>query len=152
MHRTSSHHADFAAADSSLYIYLFHVTNHPLTRSLLYHLSHKPCTSSGTMFSSPTPASGSRTLAANTLRNAGLIDRDAQMHDASDNPGGRKRSSRVRTHRVRKTEPSGASARPVRRSFLILLFTPLHCSIAILGTKTSIWQKAPLLQGNGHLL
>ena len=71
------------------------------------------------MFSSPTPASGSRAIAANALRNAGLIDRDAQMLDASDNPGGRKGSSRARAHRARKKESSGASARPVSSSFLV---------------------------------
>ena len=77
-----------------------------------------------TMFSSPTPASGSRAIAANALRNAGLIDRDAQMLDASDNPGGRKGSSRARTHRARKKESSGASARPVSSSFLMHVLLP----------------------------
>jgi hypothetical protein len=76
------------------------------------------------MFSSPTPASGSRAIAANVLRNAGLIDRDAQMLDASDNPGGRKGSSRARAHRARKKESSGASARPVSSSFLMHVLLP----------------------------
>ncbi|KAJ4480005.1 hypothetical protein J3R30DRAFT_3701151 [Lentinula aciculospora] len=53
------------------------------------------------MFSSPTPAPGSRTLASNALRNAGLIDRDAKMRDATDKPGGRKGSSKTRSHRTR---------------------------------------------------
>ncbi|KAJ3867011.1 hypothetical protein EV359DRAFT_35403 [Lentinula novae-zelandiae] len=53
------------------------------------------------MFSSPTPAPGSRTLASNALRNAGLIDRDAKMRDATDKPGGRKGSSKARSHRTR---------------------------------------------------
>ncbi|KAG6884983.1 hypothetical protein C0993_006815 [Termitomyces sp. T159_Od127] len=55
------------------------------------------------MFSSPTPAPGSRAIATNALRNAGLIgaDRDATMRDATDKPGGRKASSKIRSHRPR---------------------------------------------------
>ncbi|TFK35547.1 hypothetical protein BDQ12DRAFT_725837 [Crucibulum laeve] len=52
-------------------------------------------------FSSPTPAPGSRALASTALRNAGLIDRDATMRDVSDKPGGRKGSSKIRSHRNR---------------------------------------------------
>ncbi|SJK99733.1 uncharacterized protein ARMOST_03044 [Armillaria ostoyae] len=54
------------------------------------------------MFSSPTPAPG--TLASNTLRKAGLIDRDATMRDVTDKPGGRKGSSKIRSHRTRAIE------------------------------------------------
>ncbi|KAG6816643.1 hypothetical protein H0H87_004389 [Tephrocybe sp. NHM501043] len=54
------------------------------------------------MFSSPTPAPGSRAIASNALRNAGLIerdrDRDATMRDLTDKPGGRKASSKIRSH------------------------------------------------------
>ncbi|KAK7044087.1 nuclear mRNA export, poly(A)+RNA binding protein [Paramarasmius palmivorus] len=53
------------------------------------------------MFSSPTPAPGSRTLATKALRKAGLIDQDAQMRDATDKPGGRKGTSKIRSHRPR---------------------------------------------------
>ncbi|KAH7925856.1 hypothetical protein BV22DRAFT_1010410 [Leucogyrophana mollusca] len=53
------------------------------------------------MFSSPTPASGSRTLATKTLKSAGLIDRDERMRDVSDKPGGRKGTSKIRSHRAR---------------------------------------------------
>lgn len=53
------------------------------------------------MFSSPTPAPGSRAIAASALRSAGLIDRDAQMRDVADKPGGRKGSSKIRSHRPR---------------------------------------------------
>ncbi|KAJ3758994.1 hypothetical protein EV360DRAFT_42749 [Lentinula raphanica] len=53
------------------------------------------------MFSSPTPAPGSRTLASNAFRNAGLIDRDAKMRDVSDKPGGRKAHIKPRSHRTR---------------------------------------------------
>ncbi|KAF7327415.1 hypothetical protein MKEN_00319300 [Mycena kentingensis (nom. inval.)] len=54
------------------------------------------------MFSSPTPAPGSRTIAANALRSAGLTaePRDATMRDVSA-PTGRKASSKHRSHRVR---------------------------------------------------
>ncbi|KAF9007555.1 hypothetical protein BDQ17DRAFT_1422910 [Cyathus striatus] len=48
-----------------------------------------------------TPAPGSRAIAANALRNAGLIDRDATMRDVSDKPGGRKGTSKIRSHRPR---------------------------------------------------
>ncbi|KAG5644653.1 hypothetical protein DXG03_008035 [Asterophora parasitica] len=53
------------------------------------------------MFSSPTPAPGSRAIASNALRSAGLIDRDAKMRDLTDKPGGRKASSKIRSHRPR---------------------------------------------------
>ncbi|KAJ7284540.1 hypothetical protein C8J57DRAFT_1288772 [Mycena rebaudengoi] len=53
------------------------------------------------MFSSPTPAPGSRALATNALRGAGLMDRDATMRDVSDKPTGRKPATKHRPHRVR---------------------------------------------------
>ncbi|KAI0040094.1 NTF2-like protein [Auriscalpium vulgare] len=54
------------------------------------------------MFQTPPPAaSGSRTLASNALRKAGLIDRDERMRDASEKQGGRKGSSKLRSHQSR---------------------------------------------------
>lgn len=54
------------------------------------------------MFSSPKAATGGRTLAANALRSAGLIDKDERMKDISaDRPGGRKGVSKNRSHRPR---------------------------------------------------
>ncbi|KAJ7183222.1 hypothetical protein C8R46DRAFT_1066309 [Mycena filopes] len=54
------------------------------------------------MFSSPTPAPGSRALATNALRGAGLmVDRDTTMRDVSDKPTGRKPTTKHRTHRSR---------------------------------------------------
>ncbi|KAJ7690139.1 hypothetical protein B0H17DRAFT_1065625 [Mycena rosella] len=53
------------------------------------------------MFSSPTPAPGSRALATNALRGAGLIDRDATMRDVSSKPTGRKPATKHRPHRAR---------------------------------------------------
>lgn len=54
------------------------------------------------MFSSPTPAPGSRALATNALRGAGLmVDRDTTMRDVSDKPTGRKPASKHRPHRAR---------------------------------------------------
>ncbi|KAI1797343.1 NTF2-like protein [Ganoderma leucocontextum] len=45
-------------------------------------------------FSSPTPAPGSRAIATNALRRAGLMDQDTKMRDmSSDKPGGRKGSA-----------------------------------------------------------
>lgn len=63
------------------------------------------------MFSSPT---SSRTLATTTLKGAGLIDSDTRMRDATtDKPGGRKGTSKIRTHRIRPIdaykEPHGPS-------------------------------------------
>ncbi|KAL1937475.1 hypothetical protein VTO73DRAFT_13198 [Trametes versicolor] len=52
-------------------------------------------------FSSPTPAPGSRAIAANALRRAGLIDQDAKMRDASVKPsrkGAPKQSTRPRAN------------------------------------------------------
>ncbi|KAF5392214.1 hypothetical protein D9757_001432 [Collybiopsis confluens] len=67
------------------------------------------------MFSSPTPAPGSRALASNALRNAGLMDRDANMKDLTDKPGGRKGSGKTRSHRPRpidayKQDPNSAKS------------------------------------------
>ncbi|KII89808.1 hypothetical protein PLICRDRAFT_39982 [Plicaturopsis crispa FD-325 SS-3] len=53
------------------------------------------------MFSSPTPAPGSRKVASNALRSAGLIDHDERMRDVTDKPGGRKGTSKFRSHRPR---------------------------------------------------
>ncbi|KAF5342152.1 hypothetical protein D9611_001419 [Ephemerocybe angulata] len=55
------------------------------------------------MFSTqtPPPPTGSKAIAANALRSAGLIDKDTQMRDATDKPGGRKGSSKIRSHRNR---------------------------------------------------
>jgi len=76
------------------------------------------------MFSSPTPASGSRTIANTALRSAGLIDRDTAMHDITDRPGGRKGSSKTRSHSHRsraldvssKKDLLGSGPRPVSNS------------------------------------
>lgn len=53
------------------------------------------------MFSTPPPAPSSRNIAANALRGAGLIDHDQKMRDSADKPGGRKGSSKIRSHRQR---------------------------------------------------
>ncbi|KAF8183410.1 hypothetical protein BJ912DRAFT_804950, partial [Pholiota molesta] len=64
------------------------------------------------LFSASAPAPGSKTIAANALRSAGLIDRDAQMRDVGDNPGGRKgklRSGRTaRLGDISKDRPMGS--------------------------------------------
>ena len=62
------------------------------------------------LFSSPTPAPSAKSLASTALRSAGLIDKDAQMRDASENPGGRKgkiRSGRTRLPEVAKDKLMG---------------------------------------------
>ncbi|KAF8220952.1 NTF2-like protein [Tricholoma matsutake] len=61
------------------------------------------------MFSSPTPAPGSRTIANNALRSAGLMDRDTTMRDLTDRPGGRKGSSKTRSHTHRSRAPDLSS-------------------------------------------
>jgi nuclear RNA export factor len=85
------------------------------------------------MFSSQTAASGSRAIAASALRNAGLMDRDTPMHDASDTPGGRKSSSRTRVGRNRKHEPSGASARSTASKTLAPHIIPATDPLSIRG-------------------
>ncbi len=70
------------------------------------------------MFSSPAPASGSRTVAANALRKAGLMDKDTQMRDGEkDRQGGKKVTPKSR-RRIRGTETAkeqtlGSSQRSV---------------------------------------
>ncbi|TFK62148.1 NTF2-like protein [Pluteus cervinus] len=56
------------------------------------------------MYSSQTAAQGPRTIVGNALRGAGLIDRDTQMRDATDKPGGRKGISKMRSHRPRAAD------------------------------------------------
>ncbi|EDR08376.1 uncharacterized protein LACBIDRAFT_296944 [Laccaria bicolor S238N-H82] len=75
------------------------------------------------MFSSPSPAPGSRALAANALRSAGLIDRDrdATMRDATDKPGGRKGSSKIRSHRIRPIDAFKDGAGPSHRVIITLI-------------------------------
>ncbi|TFK27812.1 NTF2-like protein [Coprinopsis marcescibilis] len=51
------------------------------------------------MFSQPTAAP--KTLVASALRNAGLMDKDTQMRDATERPGGRKGLPKHRSHRNR---------------------------------------------------
>ncbi|KDR78808.1 hypothetical protein GALMADRAFT_244380 [Galerina marginata CBS 339.88] len=70
--------------------------------------------------SAPTPTSGSKGIAANALRSAGLIDRDAQMRDAADNPGGRKGKIRsgktTRLMDISKDRSMGSRMHPIRLS------------------------------------
>ena len=61
--------------------------------------------------SSSAPPSGSRSLAANALRKAGLMDHDERMRDATDKPGGRKGHAKSNVHKVRSSyRPRGADA------------------------------------------
>ncbi|KIP04393.1 hypothetical protein PHLGIDRAFT_31380 [Phlebiopsis gigantea 11061_1 CR5-6] len=55
------------------------------------------------MLSTTTPPSGSRTLAANAFRKAGLMDSDTRMHDATDKPGGRKGHQKSSNHKIRSS-------------------------------------------------
>jgi len=70
--------------------------------------------------STSSAATGNKGIAANALRSAGLIDRDATMRDATDNPGGRKgklRSGRTtRIFDLSKDRPPGSRMHPVRLS------------------------------------
>lgn len=61
--------------------------------------------------STSAPPSGSRSVAANAFRKAGLMDHDERMRDASDKPGGRKGHSKINGHKVRSSyRPRGAEA------------------------------------------
>lgn len=54
------------------------------------------------MFSTQTATpAGTKTIAANALRGAGLIDKDTPMRDIGDRQGGRKSSNKTRSHRNR---------------------------------------------------
>jgi len=72
--------------------------------------------------STSTVPPGKKGIAASALRSAGLIDRDATMRDATDNPGGRKGKIRSgRTTRIldmSKDRPMGA-----RMVNILLIFT-----------------------------
>lgn len=96
------------------------------------------------MFSTPTPAPRTRNVATNALRGAGLMDRDQKMRDIADKPGGRKGSSKVRSHKQRPIDDyKDRSAGPSRISMvnirIIHSFTP--------RSPARIWRRvlAPLL-------
>lgn len=64
-------------------------------------------------FSTPRPTQGSRRLARKRAGPINLGDRDEHMRDVTtDNPGGRKGTSKTGTHRPRST--GNASQRPAR--------------------------------------
>ncbi|KAF8123484.1 hypothetical protein EV363DRAFT_1180117 [Boletus edulis] len=95
------------------------------------------------MFSSQTTTAGGRTLAANALRSAGLIDKDERMKDVStDRPGGRKGTSKIRSHRPRpidafKDHQAGSSkasmvnTRPYSFDVSLCIFTN-HCITSLI--------------------
>lgn len=68
------------------------------------------------MFS--TPAASSSSVATNALRSAGLMDRDERMRDATDKPGGRKGTSKIRSHRPRLIDAIKDPAGPSRNSMV----------------------------------
>ena len=88
------------------------------TASTTLHLNRR-CTNMS-LFSSPTPASSAKSLAATALRSAGLIDKDAQMCDASENPGGRK--GKIRSGRTRLPEVTKAKLMGTRMVIILLIF------------------------------
>ena len=63
------------------------------------------------LFSTSAPVPGTKSIASSALRSAGLIDRDTQMRDVGDNPGGRKGKTRsgrtTRTLDLTKNTPMG---------------------------------------------
>jgi hypothetical protein len=69
-----------------------------------------------------TPAP-SRALATTALTRAGLMDKDSRMHDAPSKQGGKKLSSRIRSHRPRLIDTikdPGPSRNSVNLLFLLL--------------------------------
>jgi nuclear RNA export factor len=72
------------------------------------------------LFPSPTPAPSAKSLAATALRSAGLIDKDAQMRDASENPGGRK--GKIRSGRTRLPEIAKDKLMGTRMVIILLIF------------------------------
>ena len=78
------------------------------------------------MFSSPTP---SRTLATSALKGAGLIDSDTRMRDVTaDKPGGRKGTSKIRTHRTRPIDAYKEPQGPSRASMVNIRPSPVRIS------------------------
>lgn len=63
---------------------------------------------SGQAAATSTP-SGSRSVASTALRNAGLIEKDERMRDATDKPGGRKSTQKL-YHKLRSGRPRGIDA------------------------------------------
>ena len=53
--------------------------------------------------SASAPPSGSRSVAANAFRKAGLMDHDERMRDVADKPGGRKGHAKTNSHKVRSS-------------------------------------------------
>jgi len=77
--------------------------------------------------------SGPSALVNTALRNAGLMDRDERMRDASDKPGGRKGFPKPRSHRPRlidtiKGQP-GSSRNPTVNIWLLLPPLPPICAV-----------------------
>lgn len=70
--------------------------------------------------SSPTPTPSAKSLAASALRSVGLIDKDAQMRDASENPGGRK--GKIRSGRTRLPETAKDKLMGTRMVIILLIF------------------------------
>ncbi|KDQ57204.1 hypothetical protein JAAARDRAFT_35810 [Jaapia argillacea MUCL 33604] len=85
------------------------------------------------MTSTATPVPGRRMLAVNALQKAGLIDHDERMRDVNDKPGGRKGSSKHRSHRPRPID-AYKDAGPSRASMIAArLPGPSTDSISIRG-------------------
>lgn len=90
----------------------------PPLRTTNLHLNRR-CTNMS-LFPSPTPAPSAKSLAATALRSAGLIDKDAQMRDASENPGGRK--GKTRSGRTRLPEAAKDKLMGTRMVIILLIF------------------------------
>ena len=71
--------------------------------------------------------SGPSALVNTALRNAGLMDRDERMRDASDKPGGRKGFPKPRSHRPRLIDTIKGQPGPTRNSMvnIRLLLPPM---------------------------
>ncbi|KAF8273335.1 NTF2-like protein [Lactarius quietus] len=78
--------------------------------------------------------SGPSALANTALRNAGLMDRDERMRDASDKPGGRKGFPKPRSHRPRLIDTIKGQPGPSRNPTLAARIAgPSSGSLAIRG-------------------
>lgn len=79
------------------------------------------------------PHSGPSALVNTALRNAGLMDRDERMREASDKPGGRKGFPKPRSHRPRlidaiKGQPGPNRHPTVNIRLLLPPLPPILCS------------------------
>ena len=92
-----------------------------------------------------TPSSSGPSALVNTaLRNAGLMDRDERMRDASDKPGGRKGYVKARPHRPRLIDTIKGQPGPSRNAMVnIRLLLPPSPVCTVTPHTTGVLYSSP---------